>query len=96
MCEPHVEPEPAVREEDAEVTRARLLLKISELNQEIRRLTEELDAPPRQATPPPLGPWRRDQPRQPIPPQPERNPPETDPEEMPEAQGSPQTLRPHP
>ena len=52
MQEPQDEPEPAAREEDIEVSRARILLKITELNQEARRLTAELEALPRQATPP--------------------------------------------
>ena len=51
MQEPQDEPEPAAREEDIEVSRARILLKITELNQEARRLTAELEALPRQATP---------------------------------------------
>ena len=80
MHEPQDEPEPAVRPEDVEVNRARVILKITELNQEIQRLTAELEALPRQATPPPQA----------------RNPPEADPEEMPRAQGSPRQQRPHP
>ena len=50
--EPQAEPQPAARQEDVEVNRARMILKLTELNQEIRRLTAELEALPRQATPP--------------------------------------------
>ena len=51
--EPRDEPEPSVRQEDVEVSRARMIWQITELHQEIRRLTAELEALPRQATPPP-------------------------------------------
>ena len=51
--EPQAEPQPAARQEDVEVNRARLILKLTELNQEIRRLTAELEALPRQETQPP-------------------------------------------
>ena len=71
--QPQDEPEPAERQEDAEVHRARVLLKIVELNQEIQRLTAELEALPRPATQPPQA----------------RNPPEAEPEEMPRAQERP-------
>ena len=53
---PPDEPEPAESQEDVEVHRARVNLKIAELNREIRRLTAELEGLPRQATPPPPKP----------------------------------------
>ena len=94
MGEPQGEPKPAGSQEDVEVDHARM----AELNQEIRRLTAELEA------------WRKIElnqeirkltaevkalPRQAPPPQ-AQNPPEANPEEMLSAQGSPRQQRPHP
>ena len=85
--EPQDEPDPSTGQEDipedVEEHRVRLIRSISELNQmmtamnqEVQKLTAELEESLRQETPPPQAP----------------NPPE----ETPKAQGSPQQQRPHP
>ena len=88
MPQPKAAPELPVQQEDLEVTRARMALKIAELDQEIRRRTTALEAMPKQWAPPPPPLQGQD-----------LAPPAEEwelPEDMPRAQGSPRQHRPHP
>ena len=80
-------PEPPVQQDDIEVTRARMALKIAQLDQEIRRRSAAQEAMPRRVQPP------QQLQGQGLAPPPE----EWDfPEDMPEAQESPRQHRPTP